>query len=306
MSQVLYFANAMVAASSPNSSSLSGAYAVIFGFALWVLPRKFNVPAVKIFFFPAIIALFFSATLSIAFDLLIAINDIMALNAVNENSRLIVAAVFIAYMLFGDFGKNSSSPYSQFYLLQKVLTQISTPVGSFNLLSLSLTAVVLALEIIVVKTSIQTIYALPHKPSQIIAPDRVFIDIFVFINAFGNILMTAMIAGRVWWISRTHAIKHYWYQRTVAIIVWNYLSSLPDIKWSNSINLTSLEVPSPTTVGVIAMGLAPTLIAVRVGSGSAYDHQSSRLVQISDILLSTDIGVGPQHFRNEHGQSLAQ
>ncbi|KAF5376387.1 hypothetical protein D9757_008657 [Collybiopsis confluens] len=49
------------------------------------------------------------------------------------------------------------------------------------------------------------------------------------------------------------------------------------------------RVPSSATLGVIAMGLGPTLIAVRVGLGSAYDHRSSDTAQSSAVLLSTDI-----------------
>ncbi|KIK64225.1 hypothetical protein GYMLUDRAFT_241410 [Collybiopsis luxurians FD-317 M1] len=49
---------------------LYGIYIVLFGLAVWILPRKFDTPSVKRFFFPAIVILFFFATISLAFDLM--------------------------------------------------------------------------------------------------------------------------------------------------------------------------------------------------------------------------------------------
>lgn len=72
---------------------LSGVYSVLFGLAIWVLPRKFNVPAVKMFFFPAIITLFVFATLNIAFNLVLEMSAILVLSSVNDNRRLIDATV---------------------------------------------------------------------------------------------------------------------------------------------------------------------------------------------------------------------
>lgn len=46
-----------------------GAYVVVFGIAMWILPRKFGIPSVKRFIFPAAILLFALATINIAYDL---------------------------------------------------------------------------------------------------------------------------------------------------------------------------------------------------------------------------------------------
>jgi len=49
--------------------SFVGAYTVLFGIAVWILPRKFHIPSIKNFIFPAIIALFVLATINVAYDL---------------------------------------------------------------------------------------------------------------------------------------------------------------------------------------------------------------------------------------------
>lgn len=46
-----------------------GAYVILFGLAVWLLPQKFHIPSVKKFIFPSIIALFAFATLNIAYNL---------------------------------------------------------------------------------------------------------------------------------------------------------------------------------------------------------------------------------------------
>ncbi|KAE9407746.1 hypothetical protein BT96DRAFT_971130 [Gymnopus androsaceus JB14] len=48
---------------------LYGAYVVVFGIAMWILPRKIGIPSVKRFIFPAAILLFALATINIAYDL---------------------------------------------------------------------------------------------------------------------------------------------------------------------------------------------------------------------------------------------
>ncbi|KAE9406949.1 hypothetical protein BT96DRAFT_1048258 [Gymnopus androsaceus JB14] len=48
---------------------LYGAYTVLFGLVVWILSRKFDIPAVKKFIFPAIIVMYALTTLNIAYDL---------------------------------------------------------------------------------------------------------------------------------------------------------------------------------------------------------------------------------------------
>lgn len=46
-----------------------GAFSVLFGLAVWVLPQKFHIHSVRNLIFPAIIALFTLATINIAYCL---------------------------------------------------------------------------------------------------------------------------------------------------------------------------------------------------------------------------------------------
>ncbi|KAF5376372.1 hypothetical protein D9757_008632 [Collybiopsis confluens] len=282
-----------------------GAYTVLFGLATWVLPRKFNVPAVKIFFFPAIIALFLFATLSIAFNLMVEMNNILALSGVDKRPRLITAAVYIGEVTFalsdilGDmilfyrvyavwrFRKKTLLPLLVILFVAKGAHSQNTLLF-FVLFNHFHPPPPLVFEIIVVVASIH-IY-LPIKlafSSRILTLYRVFVYIFSFVNAFANLLMTVMIAGRVWWISRQCGLKLRWYHRVVAAVAESGVIYPLFLIIMGSINVTSLKAPKPTTLGVIAMGLGPTLIAVRVGSGSAYDDESLRAGQTSEIVLST-------------------
>ncbi|KAF5376337.1 hypothetical protein D9757_008660 [Collybiopsis confluens] len=269
-----------------------GAYAVIFGFAIWILPRKFNVPAVKMFFFPAIIALFFFATLNIVLNLVIEMDSILDLGEVKEKPNLIIVAVFIVEITF-----TLSDVLGDMILFCRVYAVW----GSRKEVLFPLLAVLLiakAFELIVVATTIQM--TIPKKltfSSRVVTFYRAFVYVFAFVNAFANLSMTVLIASRVLWISRRCGLKLRWYHRTIAVITESGIIYPLFLIIEGAMITTSLRPPSPTTIGVISMGLGPTLIAVRVGSGSAYDHQSLRVAQSSHIVLSTDIGLESQHYQ---------
>ncbi|KIK64127.1 hypothetical protein GYMLUDRAFT_241331 [Collybiopsis luxurians FD-317 M1] len=109
--------------------------------------------------------------------------------------------------------------------------------------------------------------------------DKILVT-FTVVNAFANVLMTLLIVSRVWWISRalqmecTSGLKpagsqQRWYHRTIAIIVESGVI-YPILLIVDG----GLTLQNSTCLGVVSIGLAPTLIAVQVGLGSAYDNQS--------------------------------
>ncbi|KAF5376386.1 hypothetical protein D9757_008656 [Collybiopsis confluens] len=271
-----------------------GAYAVLFGLAIWVLPRKFDVAAVKMFFFPSIIALFFFASLNIAFDLIAEMHYLLAPSLlVNEKPWMVAATAFIIEVTFflSDILGDTILIY-RVYAVWGFRKKILFPI-------LLIMFGVKVFELIVVASVVRE-YTVPSKPSTKILTwnmIRKFTEIFGFVNAFANLLMTLLIAGRVWWISKTCATRCRWHYRTIAIITESGIIYPLYLTISGSIMAAALEVPSPASKGVIAMGLGPTLIAVRVGLGSAYDHQSLFAARSSDISLSTDI-------ESRHHQSL--
>ncbi|KAE9390005.1 hypothetical protein BT96DRAFT_1066163 [Gymnopus androsaceus JB14] len=110
------------------------------------------------------------------------------------------------------------------------------------------------------------------------------------VNAISNMLKTLMIAGRVWWLSRSlwkelpsGAHSSHWYHRTLAVVTESgviypvYLTIEAILSRSLPFN-----IPNYVDMGSVIVGIAPTLVAVRVGLGSAVDDQSLR----SNILQS--------------------
>ncbi|KAF5376346.1 hypothetical protein D9757_008641 [Collybiopsis confluens] len=220
-----------------------GAYAVLFGFAVWVLPRKFNVLAVKMFFFPAIIALFFSATLNVAFGLMAEMKFVLVPDRPFE---MIIPRALHTYDTVSDSIDVSTTKH----------------IGGYDLV----------FELFAV-TAIIRAFAVPKKPICSRAQIELFTMTFEFMNAFANILMSLMIA-------------------TLGVIVM--VSTAPLHKYDK--RDVQLKTPLPK-------GLGPTLIAARVGLGSAYDHQTWRTTQSSDVVLSTDI---ESHHPNPESTSEPQ
>jgi len=122
--------------------------------------------------------------------------------------------------------------------------------------------------------------------------------IFMIVNAISNMLMTLMIAGRVWWLSRSLQkglpsgvhLSHDWYHRTLAVVtesgmIYPVYLTLQTILLSDPVDI---NIPNYVCIGTIIVGLAPTLIAVRVGLGSTVDNQSlpSATLQ-SELIFAT-------------------
>ncbi|KIK64226.1 hypothetical protein GYMLUDRAFT_259219 [Collybiopsis luxurians FD-317 M1] len=122
-----------------------------------------------------------------------------------------------------------------------------------------------------------------------------FTLIFAIVNAFANILMTLMIAGRIWWVSRTVqascALQQRWYHKLVVIIMESgVIYPLCLVAISPLLFLSAAPGSNPTTLAVITMGIAPTLIAVRIGSGSTYEDQPvHNKTRQSEVVLSSHI-----------------
>ncbi|KIK64224.1 hypothetical protein GYMLUDRAFT_40515 [Collybiopsis luxurians FD-317 M1] len=119
-----------------------------------------------------------------------------------------------------------------------------------------------------------------------------FTLIFSIVNAFANVLMTLLIAGRIWWISRTVqvscALQQRWYHKLIAIIMESgVIYPVCLVAISPLLFLSVIPDANPTTLAVITMGIAPTLIAVRIGSGSAYENQTLHTLRQSEAVLSS-------------------
>ncbi|KIK64184.1 hypothetical protein GYMLUDRAFT_40471 [Collybiopsis luxurians FD-317 M1] len=254
---------------------LYGAYVVLFGLAMWTLPRKFNVSSVKKFFFPAIIALFLLATINVAYDLVGEGYAILYTWPVHQKTWMmagqsILEITFAMSDILGDIVL-LYRVYAVWGFRKKILVPL-----------VLLLSIAKAFYIITIVTLIRSTVE-PDKPfNSLVKVSSTFTLVFGVINAFTNVLMTLLIAGRVWWISRMVEAEctslRRWYHRTIAVITESGVIYPLYIILEASLVFSPLWVPNPATVAIITAGLAPTLIAVRVGSGSAYDNQSLHTV----------------------------
>ncbi|KIK54739.1 hypothetical protein GYMLUDRAFT_893540 [Collybiopsis luxurians FD-317 M1] len=264
---------------------LYGAYVVLFGLAIQILPRQFDTPSAKNFFFPVIIALFVLATINITYDLVGEGYAILYTIPTTDEKTWMIAGQSIDLITFA-----ISDFLGDFVLLHRVYTVWGSQKRIFFPI-LFIVFVAKAFNII------QTVIAVwsPIDDNKTfnslnITPDFWFL--FMVINAFVNTLMTLMIAGRVWWISRavhnrypsgpSQLPQQHWYCRTIAVVTESgiiYPTYL--IVEALLVNLP-VPVPNSSCLGAISVGLAPTLIAVRVGLGSAYNIQS---LKQSDIVF---------------------
>ncbi|KIK54457.1 hypothetical protein GYMLUDRAFT_249599 [Collybiopsis luxurians FD-317 M1] len=256
---------------------LYGIYVVIFGLAIWTMPQKFNVPSVKKFLFPIIIALFVITTIDIAYDLVLEAYAILY-----TTSNLTKRPWMIAGLIINEIAFIISDILGDIVLFYRVYA-----VWGFRKRILF----PLALILFVAKASI-IIFGVCYANSDFSIG---FLEIkmlvtFTAVNAFANISMTLLIAGRIWWISRalqmecTSGLKpgppRPWHHKTIAIIIESgviYPIAL--------IVDTGLQLPA-TSLATISVGLAPTLIAVRVGLGSTYDNQLLSTMGPSAITFS--------------------
>ncbi|KIK52119.1 hypothetical protein GYMLUDRAFT_265549 [Collybiopsis luxurians FD-317 M1] len=253
------------------------------------MPRKFEIPSVKKFFFPIIVALFVLATVNIAYDLVGEGYAILyTIPVTGEKTWMIAGQIpwrsidtitFAISDILGD-----TVLFYRVYAVWGFRKRILIPL-------------LLIISVAKVFNILETIWSI-SGPIDIQSPLTKFFDKapnfdlgFSAINAFANMLMTLLIAGRIWWISKAVEIgytsgmkprsKWHWYHRTVAIITESGV-----IYPIYLIVGACSGTPNYACLGTITVGLAPTLIAVQVGLGSAYDNPSLHSMRPSFILFS--------------------
>ena len=120
-----------------------------------------------------------------------------------------------------------------------------------------------------------------------------------------NVLVTSMIAGRIWWLSkdarsylaRRHTVKYY---QAIAVIIESgaiYSSSLVLMLILYTIKTHAERILYDAISQIV--GIAPTLIIVRVGLGIKQDFKSGTT---GDTQFSTAIGFSGHDI--ERGSSL--
>ncbi|KAF5376347.1 hypothetical protein D9757_008640 [Collybiopsis confluens] len=244
---------------------LYGVYLVMFGFAMWILPRKFNIPSVKKFFFPVIIALFVLTTVNTVYDLVGEAYAILYTIPIEEKTWMIAGqSIDLITLILADI-------LGDIVLFYRVYTVW----GFRKKLLLPVLLVILVAKDSLSKAFSTKIDRFADYLSTLFSRDVNIFTIFAIVDAIANLLMTFLIAGRIWWISRwTHLHRElqplppppqHLYHRTIAVIIWSHLSNLP--------------------YTTITIGLAPTLIAVRVGLGSAYDNQALQTAMRSSMVF---------------------
>jgi len=244
---------------------LYGIYTVLFGLTMWILPRKFHISPVKRFIFPTIIARFLLATLNIFYDLVGEVYAVLDTIPPNERPWMIAGqsidlATFVLADILGD---------------AILLYRVYTLWGPRKWILLPLVLVMLTTKLLSIIAVIIRVLALddPRKYEAVnvkVSDDfRIWFS-FILSNVCMNTLMTLLIAGRVWWISRCTQSGTFtpWFNRTLAIVTESGVI-YPLIL----ILILSLNPPNYSCTGTIATGLAPTLIAVRVGLGSSFDDE---------------------------------
>ncbi|KIK54738.1 hypothetical protein GYMLUDRAFT_249256 [Collybiopsis luxurians FD-317 M1] len=264
---------------------LYGAYAVLFGLAMWILPRKFDIPSVKKFIFPVVIAMFVLATINIAYDLVGEGYAILYSLPVQQKMWMIAGeCIDTITFLIADILGDTILPV-KFYRVYAVW-------GFQKVILLPLLLVMLIAKVFNVFSTVNSWSSIdPHISLGSLAPITATSEfLFMVVNALANTLMTFAIAGRVWWISRaihtleSQLLQRRWYHRTIAVVIESgviyptYLiaeATMVCFRWN----------ANSSCLGIISVGLAPTLIAVRIGLGSAYDN-SVHLVQYSDVIFS--------------------
>ncbi|KAE9402527.1 hypothetical protein BT96DRAFT_1017622 [Gymnopus androsaceus JB14] len=296
-----------------SNSNINGAYTVLFGLAMWILPRKFHIPSIKKFIFPAIIVLFVLVTMNIAYDLVGEAYAIMYTIPVVEKPWLIVGQsidsitfvfadilgdLVLLYRVYAVWGSRKRVLFPMLLLMGSAKGLHEFCICSFSALDIQLSTFFSVLGILAAIAGIHQLFNVPQTgffdyrgPG---AGSLAWPNLFEIVNAISNMLMTLMIAGRVWWISRSlqKELKSgvhpsHWYRRTLAVVTESgviypvYLT----IEVVVSASPVPFNIPNYVDMGIVIVGLAPTLIAVRVGLGSAVDDQSLRSSILQSQLL---------------------
>ncbi|KAF5386328.1 hypothetical protein D9757_008573 [Collybiopsis confluens] len=247
---------------------LYGIYMVLFGLAIWTLSNKFHLKYVKNFFFPVIIALFSLATLNFAYDLVGEQYAILFTIPVDVKPWMTAgqAIDILTYTISDILGDMLLfyRVYAVWGFKKKVLLPVLVLILVAKAFSFIYTAYIMQI-------AIDSAVPLKLLPSKISFP-----DLFFMLNAIANMTMTLLIAGRIWWISRFIEAelpeqRRGWYNRTIAIVTESGL--IYPVYLITEAALSGGD-QNAFTIGAIAVGLAPTLVAVRVGLGSAYDNRT--------------------------------
>ncbi|KAF5386326.1 hypothetical protein D9757_008575 [Collybiopsis confluens] len=245
---------------------LYGIYMVLFGLATWTLSNKFHVKYVKNFLFPIIIALFSLATLNFAYDLAGEQYAILFTIPVDVKPWMTAgqAIDIITYTVADILG--DTVLFYRVYAVWGYKKRVLFPLLVLILVAKAFSFIYTAF---IMQIAIDSAVPLKLLPSKISFP-----DLFFILNAIANMTMTLLIAGRIWWISRSIEAglpeqRRGWYNRTIAIVTESGL--IYPIYLITEAALSGGD-QNAFTIGAIAVGLAPTLVAVRVGLGSAYDN----------------------------------
>ncbi|KIK54157.1 hypothetical protein GYMLUDRAFT_917613 [Collybiopsis luxurians FD-317 M1] len=121
--------------------------------------------------------------------------------------------------------------------------------------------------------------------------------IFLGINAFNNVLLTALIAGRIWWLSRVHSrlLKAEGSDKRLNAIVSIFVESGTLYPVALIICLIIQAKGSTATMDPILLqivGIAPTLIMVRTSLGLGVDGRSPHQdtgVELGNAFSSTRV-----------------
>ncbi|KIK64183.1 hypothetical protein GYMLUDRAFT_241371 [Collybiopsis luxurians FD-317 M1] len=252
------------------------------------MPRKFDIPSVKKFLFPIIIALSVLATINIAYDLVGEGYAILyTIPFPNEKAFMIAGQcideityfisdilgdIVLFHRVYAIWGSQKKITFPTFLivLVAKVLSIIEAVIALWGLLGLSDYDKYVSVRFLWMSPS----FFFEFRDRKCLCK---YID-----DSFNC---------RIWWMSRALQAgtpsgskpgpQRRWYHKTVAIVVESgVIYPIYLIVGACGVLVNS------TCLGVISVGLAPTLIAVRVGLGSAYDDQSFSTMGRSAIIFS--------------------
>ncbi|KAE9392807.1 hypothetical protein BT96DRAFT_260490 [Gymnopus androsaceus JB14] len=248
-----------------------GAYVILFGLAVWLLPRKFYIPSVKKFIFPSIIALFALATLNIVYDL---VGEAYAIGYT-------IPEVEKPWMIVGQFVDSITFVFADILGDSVLFYRVYAVWGSRMRVLFPMLLLIVSIKTLGILAAIVQIHYLFNEPqtgffNPSINPGLWFV--FTIVNAALSMkFMTGIIAGRVWWISRTirkesSSFENHlstWSYRTLAVITESGMI-YPVYLTAEAILVSQFNIPNYVSMGTIVVGIAPTLIAVRVGTGERY------------------------------------
>ncbi|THU89638.1 hypothetical protein K435DRAFT_728939 [Dendrothele bispora CBS 962.96] len=138
---------------------------------------------------------------------------------------------------------------------------------------------------------------------------------FLIVNAVTHVCLTAMIAGRIWWIRREvngllgHAVQRR-YKTTITIILESgIIYPFALIAWLIIQSVTYIEFYTQYAILIQLVGIAPTSIIVRAGLGVAVENIEETLnflVTASDTTPGMDSSVlGPFQIHHDGVQDAS-